>query len=613
MIFLLAQLLAQGQVVEADRLKRLLAKADSDTSRVVLKAHLAHAFLFFNSDTAMTLCEQALGEARKINFPKGEVMALNELGSALRLRGDLPKSLQLSLRALEISKANKDREGQATSMAYIGSIYMQLEEHKQALRYLHHAKRITSRINIQILAVSLIGDIYNNMNMLDSAMFFQQNAYAQLENIPIGPLKSLVPTRLGVVYDKLGNHDKALIYYQSALKNAETLGDLLNQGRIQYRIGEYYYRQHVRDSSLHYARLAFENGKRINHQLTQLYSSSLLTKLYKPTRLDSALHYLEVNMANRDILYGPEKLQQVQLLVMQEQQRQQELLQQRAQSDERFRRIGLISATFVILVIAVLIWRNYKQQLKANRLLNEQNNKILTQRSALEKNLVELKDTQTQLVEKERIAALFQQQLKIQQVRNKIAAELHDDIGSTLSSIHLFSEAARKQIHQDSVQAIPILEKIESSSEEIMQSMSEIVWSIQPKNDDAVNLIDKIFSFAKELLSARNIQFRFEYPEDFKSFPLAMEVRRNIHLMIKEALNNIVKHAHASEVGMHVSLQDKSMTISIHDNGCGFDINSPGGNGLKNLRSRAEEIGGTLVMDTRPDNGTWIYLHYTLP
>ena len=146
-----------------------------------------------------------------------------------------------------------------------------------------------------------------------------------------------------------------------------------------------------------------------------------------------------------------------------------------------------------------------------------------------------------------------------------------------------------------------------------MQSMSEIVWSIQPKNDDTVNLVDKIFSFAKELLSVSNIQFRFEYPEDFKSLPLTMDVRRNIHLIVKEALNNIVSHARASEVAIHVSLQDQSMTVGIHDNGCGFDINSPGGNGLKNLRSRADEIGGTLVIDTIPGAGTWIHLLYRLP
>src|SRR5687768_681287 len=93
LILLLIQLPAVSQIVEADRLKKLLQTEGSDTSKVVLKAQLAHAFIFFNSDTALILCEQAIAEAQKIHFPKGEVMGLNELAIALMLRGDLPKSL----------------------------------------------------------------------------------------------------------------------------------------------------------------------------------------------------------------------------------------------------------------------------------------------------------------------------------------------------------------------------------------------------------------------------------------------------------------------------------------------------------------------------------------
>ena len=120
-------------------------------------------FLGVDTSSALTLCERAIARRKKFPFPEGEIMGLNELGNAVRLRGDLPKSLQLSLRALEISKANKDREGEATSLVYIGSIYGQLKENKHALRYLHDAKRITSRINIQILALCGIGDVYANM------------------------------------------------------------------------------------------------------------------------------------------------------------------------------------------------------------------------------------------------------------------------------------------------------------------------------------------------------------------------------------------------------------------------------------------------------------------
>ncbi len=237
----------------------------------------------------------------------------------------------------------------------------------------------------------------------------------------------------------------------------------------------------------------------------------------------------------------------------------------------------------------------------------------LAQARQIEKAYEQLKATQTQLREQEQRAALYQQQLKIQQVRNKIAAELHDDIGSTLSSIHLFSEVAKKKINSDSQQALPMLEKIESSSQEMMQSMSEIVWAIQPKNDDTTHLVEKIHSFASQFLSASGIGFRFEYPDQFLSLPLGMEVRRNLYLIFKETLHNVAKHSGASQVEMTVELEAKSIRIDIRDNGRGFDRHIPsGGNGLTNLHRRAEEIGGKLLIDSRPGRGTRMYLECPL-
>lgn len=139
----------------------------------------------------------------------------------------------------------------------------------------------------------------------------------------------------------------------------------------------------------------------------------------------------------------------------------------------------------------------------------------LAQAGEIEKAYQELKSTQAQLIEQEKKEALYKEQLKIQQVRNKIASELHDDIGSTLSSIHLFSEVAKKKIKQDSLDALPMLEKIESSSQEMMQSMNEIVWAIHSKNDDtilfSIKYTDLQTKFCRQetLSSVSNIQHVF--------------------------------------------------------------------------------------------------------
>jgi len=615
-LLLLGPTVSFGQIVMADSLKQLLRQKHSDTSRIMLQVQLAHTYLFYQQDSAIFLAQQAIQQARKLHFAKGETWALNALGGALRLRGDLPQSLEIHFQALQISRARGDQEGESRSLDFIGAIYHQAGEYRQALRYYQQTLRISGRFKARdILALSSIGDCYENMNQLDSALLFQRQAYALLKGLPRGTLHSLLSTRFGIVQLRLGNDSVALRLYQYAIKNAMLIGDMLNQARAQFQIAQLYDQLQQQDSSLRHAHLAFVSSQRASHKSTQFSASTLLAKLYYAHgNLDSAFHYQEVAMASKDSLYGPKKFKQLQLLTMREQQRQQELQQDQARSQERFQQIGLMSALGFFLLIALLLWRNNRQQQKANRELNQKNVQIETQRKTLETTLSELRTTQTQLIQKEKIASLYEQQLKIQQVRNKIASALHDDIGSTLSSIYLFSEVAKKEINQDSLQALPMLEKIENSSQQMMQSMSEIVWAIQPKNDDTANLVEKIHCFANELLQARNISFRFEYPDQFLCIPITMEVRRNIYLIFKEALNNIAKHSSASQVDMDVELKEKSIRIGIRDNGRGFDNRSPSpGNGLQNLCSRAEEIGGHLQIDTRPGQGTGIYLQCPLP
>ncbi len=215
---------------------------------------------------------------------------------------------------------------------------------------------------------------------------------------------------------------------------------------------------------------------------------------------------------------------------------------------------------------------------------------------------------QAQLIQKEKVAALYEQQLKIQQVRNKIASELHDDIGSGLSSIHLFTEVAKKKINRESEAALPILEKIEDSSHEMMLAMNEIVWAIQPKHDDVIHFLNRIHNFGRQLLSTKNIDLDFDVSTPVQSAPMTMELKRNLYLICKETFNNIVKHSHASKVSMTMNFSDTLLKIHISDNGKGFDLtHGSTGNGLLNLKNRANEIGGVLTIDSHPGTGTSVF------
>jgi len=195
--------------------------------------------------------------------------------------------------------------------------------------------------------------------------------------------------------------------------------------------------------------------------------------------------------------------------------------------------------------------------------------------------------------------------LRLQTLRNKIATDLHDDIGSTLSSISIFSQMAQ----QESKEAIPLLETIGENSRKMLDAMADIVWTINPENDQFEKIILRMRSFAYELLGAKKIDFEFNADEEVAKMKLSMDVRKNLYLIFKEATNNMVKYSGADKALFNIKGEKNNLTMLIHDNGKGFDTRqSTTGNGLKNMKKRADEMGAQFLIDSKPGDGTTIEL-----
>ncbi len=197
------------------------------------------------------------------------------------------------------------------------------------------------------------------------------------------------------------------------------------------------------------------------------------------------------------------------------------------------------------------------------------------------------------------------QKLKLQTLRNKIASDLHDDVGSTLSSISIFSQIAKKQSNE----VIPLLDTIGDSSRKMLDAMADIVWTINPENDQFEKFILRMKGFAYELLGAKGIDFEFVADEDLSNLKLPMDVRKNLYLIFKEATNNMVKYADANKAKFVIKREKDNLIMMISDKGKGFDMNElTDGNGIKNMKKRADEIGAHLLMESCPGNGTSIQL-----
>lgn len=202
----------------------------------------------------------------------------------------------------------------------------------------------------------------------------------------------------------------------------------------------------------------------------------------------------------------------------------------------------------------------------------------------------------------------FRQKLKIAHVRNRIASDLHDEVGSNLNSIAIFAELLRKKM-ANNTSLLPILDRITSNSEETVTLMRDTVWAINPENDSLEKLIEKMRAFGVEILTAKGISFHFN-AEDLKTLsPMSMEQRRNLYLVYKEAVNNIAKHSDAREAGCILEKEGGVLKVLVKDDGKGFDPSSSfEGNGLRNFIARGREDHMLVEVSSAPGKGTTVMI-----
>jgi signal transduction histidine kinase/ligand-binding sensor domain-containing protein len=185
--------------------------------------------------------------------------------------------------------------------------------------------------------------------------------------------------------------------------------------------------------------------------------------------------------------------------------------------------------------------------------------------------------------------------VELERIRTRIAADLHDDIGANLSRIAMMSDVARVQAGGDGGRAGQLLESVASISRESVDAMSDIVWAVDPSRDRLKDLAQRMRRFASDVLIARDIVLTFRSPGSDLDWPLSADVRREVLLIFKEAVNNVARHSGATAATIDLAAAHGDLNVTVSDNGRGFDsVAGPNGNGLASMRRRAERLGGTL-------------------
>lgn len=200
------------------------------------------------------------------------------------------------------------------------------------------------------------------------------------------------------------------------------------------------------------------------------------------------------------------------------------------------------------------------------------------------------------------------QRAALQRLRDRLAADLHDDIGANLSQLTILSEVLHHQVGAADPRLANSLHTLAQISRETMSALGDIVWATNPQQDGLPNLLRRMRRFVSETLPAAGIEFSFHAPPLQNEWRLDAELRRQVFLIFKESLNNLVRHSGCTRAVIELQIEGAYLTLCIRDNGSGFaSAPSAEGNGLPNLQRRAKTLGASLSITSSPQ-GTAILL-----
>jgi signal transduction histidine kinase len=209
------------------------------------------------------------------------------------------------------------------------------------------------------------------------------------------------------------------------------------------------------------------------------------------------------------------------------------------------------------------------------------------------------------------IRSQYQKIRLIEKERNRISRELHDDIGAELTRITVISQLLQKKTNKDDEMQEKLI-KISEAGKKVLGSIGEIIWTMNPQKNNLESLVAYIRRFVTEYLEMNGIEVAIEVPDEIPVKSVSDEYRRNVFLVVKEAVYNITKYSKASRVRLSMNLGKRSAAIEISDNGTGFSVKEKQnwGNGLRNMNQRMKDIGGNFQITSEQNQGTLVKLNF---
>lgn len=531
-----------------------------------------------NADSAIYYYKMSLHLSRESKDISGEANSLNNIGSVLSSRGNIVEALEFYEKSLFLCEKIGDEFGASLALSKIGVIYYSQGEKNKSIEYWQKALSICERIGFKqggAEVANAIGVYYYGLKKVSVALKYYEKCLSLNREFNNKHGISLSLLNIGSVYEYNGDLSKALEYYQQALTIMEEIDNKDLISNTLTNISQVYLKQNKIEEAFTCCKRAFDLAQHLGFPKEISEASELLSRIYKlkgnykeafaMQELYVKMHDSINNLATKKSALRSQFKYEYEKKIIADSIKtadEKKLFEAKLKQERTNKYMLLLGFVLVILIGFIVFQRNR----------NIQKHKVL-------------------------------------QLRNKIASDLHDDIGSALSSIKMFAGVAK--LNPVKAAEANVIEKIEETSRETIENMSDIVWSINPKNDNFKLVLEKMRRFGESICSSSEISFSFLSEAGIEKINLNVEQRKNLFLIYKEALNNAVKYSAAKNISVELTRKNKILCMHIKDDGKGIEAGKmKSGNGIGNMKQRAKDINAIVLIDSEENKGTTIKLEF---